>query len=36
VQVPPQEEARFEAFLDEVGYPYWREDNNPAYELFLR
>jgi threonine dehydratase len=36
MQVPPEDEARFQAFLDEVGYRYWREADNPAYELFLK
>lgn len=35
MQVPDSERSRFQQFLDELGYRYWREDNNPAYELFL-
>lgn len=35
MQVPPSEQARFQAFLDEVGYRYWPEQDNPAYQLFL-
>ncbi|WP_126452776.1 threonine ammonia-lyase, biosynthetic [Sulfuriflexus mobilis] len=35
IQVPPAEQGRFQAFLDEVGYPYWAEQDNPAYQLFL-
>lgn len=35
MQVPPQEKAAFEAFLNKLGYPYWDESNNPAYRLFL-
>ncbi|MFH7346134.1 threonine dehydratase, partial [Pseudomonas syringae pv. tagetis] len=23
------------AALDEIGYPYWDESENPAYRLFL-
>ena len=36
MQVPPEDESRFQGFLDEVGYRYWREADNPAYELFLK
>jgi threonine dehydratase len=36
VQVPPQENAAFAAFLDGLGYPYADETGNPAYQLFLR
>ncbi len=35
IQVPPEERAKFEAFLEEVGYPWWDENDNPAYRLFL-
>jgi threonine dehydratase len=35
MQVPVEEEANFRCFLDEIGYPYWEESNNPAYTLFL-
>ncbi len=35
MQVPPEEKADFEIFLDNLGYPYWDESNNPAYQLFL-
>jgi threonine dehydratase len=35
MQVPPEEKADFEIFLDSLGYPYWDESNNPAYQLFL-
>ncbi len=35
VQVPPTERGRFEAYLDELGYPYWQETDNPAYHMFL-
>jgi len=23
------------SYLDELGYPYWEETDNPAYRLFL-
>jgi threonine dehydratase len=35
MQVPPEENAEFQAFLQRLGYPYWEETNNPAYRLFL-
>jgi threonine dehydratase len=35
MQVPDSERSKFQQFLDELGYSYWEEDNNPAYELFL-
>ncbi|CAG0986912.1 threonine dehydratase [Methylophilaceae bacterium] len=35
IQVPPEEKAEFDAFLQTLGYPYWEETNNPAYKLFL-
>lgn len=35
MQVPPDEMAEWQAFLDTLGYPYWNESENPAYKLFL-
>jgi threonine dehydratase len=35
MQVPPEEKAAFEQFLRQLGYPYWDESDNPAYQLFL-
>ena len=35
IQIPVEERAEFQVFLDELDYPYWEETNNPAYELFL-
>ena len=35
IQVPPQDEAAFAAFLGALGYPYVEETANPAYRLFL-
>ncbi|PKO47232.1 MAG: threonine ammonia-lyase, biosynthetic [Betaproteobacteria bacterium HGW-Betaproteobacteria-22] len=35
MQVPPNELTEFSDFLDNLGYPYWDETNNPAYKLFL-
>lgn len=36
MQVPREDHATFAAFLKKVGYPYWDESRNPAYQLFLR
>ena len=35
MQVPPEDRAAFATFLEQLGYPYWDESNNPAYQLFL-
>jgi len=35
MQVPASDRQRFQAFLDELGYPYVEETGNPAYRLFL-
>jgi threonine dehydratase len=35
MQVPPNEQTDFVAFLQKLGYPYWDETENPAYQLFL-
>ncbi len=35
MQVPPEDAADFEVFLNNLGYPYWDETENPAYKLFL-
>jgi threonine dehydratase len=35
LQIPAAERKDFEAFLDSIQYPWWREDDNPAYRLFL-
>ncbi|MEW5757685.1 MAG: threonine ammonia-lyase, biosynthetic [Pseudomonadota bacterium] len=35
IQVPPADYAAFTAFMDELGYRYWPERDNPAYQLFL-
>jgi len=35
LQVPPGDEARFAAFLDDTGFRYVEETGNPAYRLFL-
>ncbi len=35
MQVPPNEQAEFAVFLQNLGYTYWDETDNPAYQLFL-
>jgi threonine dehydratase len=35
IQVPSQDKAEFQKFLDGLGYRYWNESRNPAYKLFL-
>ncbi len=35
VQVPQNELADFQHFLENLGYPYIEETDNPAYRLFL-
>jgi threonine dehydratase len=34
-EVPPEEEAAFQSFLQNLGYPCVPETANPAYDLFL-
>ena len=36
LQVPPTERAGFLKFLEEVGYGYREETDNPAYRMFLQ
>lgn len=35
IQVPPADRPAFLKVLDGLGYPYWDETENPAYQLFL-
>jgi threonine dehydratase len=35
LQVPHDERHLVPAALAEIGYPYWDESDNPAYQLFL-
>ncbi len=35
MQVPKAERAQVKEFLHEIGYNFWEETNNPAYQLFL-
>ena len=35
IQVPPTEREAFCQFLNELGYDYWDETENPAYQRFL-
>lgn len=36
IQVTPEFNEEFQAFLDNLGYNYWLETDNPAYDLFLK
>ncbi|MBW6477338.1 MAG: threonine ammonia-lyase, biosynthetic [Chromatiales bacterium] len=36
IQVPDAEQQAFTEFLEQLGYPYWHESDNPVYPLFLR
>lgn len=36
VQVPPEQQADFEVYLKNLGYPFVNEQDNPGYQLFLR
>ena len=35
VQVPESDESEFQSFLETLGYPSFRETENPAYRTFL-
>ena len=35
IQVSEDERGRFDTFLENLGYLYWEEHENPAYRLFL-
>lgn len=35
MQVPEAQRPQFQDFLDELGYDYWDEGENPAYRMFL-
>jgi threonine dehydratase len=35
MQVPASDKKTFQQFLDQLGYAYWNESENPAYKLFL-
>jgi threonine dehydratase len=35
IQVPAAERAQLRRSLDELGYPYWDESDNPAYRSFM-
>ena len=35
IQVPAADDERFETFLDQTGYSYTGEADNPAYDMFL-
>ena len=35
MQVRPEDKVKFEGYLDELGYAFNEETDNPAYQLFL-
>ena len=35
IQVQPNDLDEWQAFLETLGYRYWEENDNPAYQLFL-
>ena len=35
LQVPAEDRHLLPAALDKIGYRYWDETDNPAYQLFL-
>ena len=35
MQIPQDERAQVEGFLEEIGYNFWEETDNKAYQLFL-
>ena len=35
IQVPAEDEQRLQDFLQDLGYSWWEETNNPAYSMFL-
>jgi threonine dehydratase len=36
IQVAAEQKEEFQLFLDDLGYRYWNESRNPAYNLFLK
>lgn len=35
-QAPPADARKLQAYLKKIGYRFWEESDNPAYQLFLR
>jgi len=35
IQVPDEDDERFQHFLDNTGYIYHLEEDNPAYNMFV-
>ena len=35
LQLPANKRGKLEAFLKKIGYPFWRVEDNHAYEMFL-
>lgn len=36
IQVPDRDKKALQTFLNNLGYDYWEESDNPVYDLFLR
>lgn len=36
IQIPDKTTKKFKSRLNEIGYRFWEETDNPAYQLFLR
>lgn len=36
IQIPDKAIGKFKSSLNEIGYRFWEETDNPAYQLFLR
>jgi threonine dehydratase len=36
IQVPPADRVAFKKFIPTLGFRYWDESDNPAYQLFLK
>jgi threonine dehydratase len=35
IQVPEEDDGRFRQFLEQTGYSYRSEDDNPAFDMFV-
>jgi threonine dehydratase len=36
LQVPEEERSLLQEYMDQLGYRYWEESDNPSYQLFLK
>jgi threonine dehydratase len=34
--VPEEERSLLQEYMDQLGYRYWEESDNPSYQLFLK